>query len=136
MTDNTKEINRYISQVKKYLICQPKIKKKILAELKVEIMSYAEEKETVDFSLICERFGKPEELAQTYFCDRDVEKIRKEINIRNVIVGAIVMIALLLYILVVVFVFTEPRFGLEGYIIDETTSEGLVNMMLVRGVCI
>lgn len=128
MTNNIKETNKYISQVKKYLICQPKIKKKILAELKTEIMSYAEEKETIDFSIICERFGKPEEIARTSFFDSDIDKIRKTIKKRNKFIAIIVVIAILLYAMVFTFVYIDANSKTTGYIIDATTAEVLSNI--------
>ncbi len=126
MTTNVKEINKYISQVKKQLVCQRKVKKQIIAELKSEIVGFSEEKGEVDYSLICKQFGKPEELAKVYFCDCDVEKLKRTMKIKNIVVTAIVIVALLIYALVAVFVYIDTRPRENGYLIEKNVGEALV----------
>ena len=86
-----KEIKSYISDVGNNLFCSRKQKKQILADIENEVLTYAENKRITDINEIYAHFGSPEEIAKAYIADAEPQNIKKAINIRKLLVAAVII---------------------------------------------
>ena len=86
-----KEIKSYISDVGNNLFCSRKQKKQILADIENEVLTYAENKRITDINEIYAHFGTPEEIAKAYIADAEPQNIKKAINIRKLLVAAVII---------------------------------------------
>ncbi|MBQ6863609.1 MAG: hypothetical protein IJO14_05165 [Clostridia bacterium] len=93
-----KEIKTYISDVGNNLFCSRKQKKQILADIKNEVLTYAENKRITDINEIYAHFGTPEEIAKAYIADAEPQNIKKAINIRKLLVAAVAIVLAMLAI--------------------------------------
>ena len=97
-----KEINKYIKDIKKELLYGTKESRQFLKELKQNVTDYAEENQNADMAQVTEQFGKPEDIAATFFEQYGKEDIKKKVNIRRVVVVtalvALVMVAVSLIV--------------------------------------
>lgn len=89
-----KEINRYIKDIKKELLYGTKESRQFLKELKQNVTDYVEENQNADMSEVTEQFGKPEEIAATFFEQYDKNEIKRKVNVRRVavIVGIVMLV--------------------------------------------
>ncbi len=90
-----KEINRYIKDIKKELLYSSKQSREFLKELKQNVTDYAEENQNADMAQVTEQFGKPEDIAATFFEQYDKNEIKRKVNVRRVIVAAVVVVVLM-----------------------------------------
>ena len=86
-----KEINRYIKDIKKELLYGTKESRQFLKELKQNVTDYAEENQNADMAQVTEQFGKPEDIAATFFEQYGKEDVKKKVNIRRVVIVAVVV---------------------------------------------
>ncbi len=91
-----KEINRYIKDIKKELLYNSKQSREFLAGLRQNVCDFAAENENAEIAAVKEQFGKPEEIAATFFEQYGKEDIKKKVNIRRVVIVAVV-VALLIF---------------------------------------
>ena len=68
-----KEINAYIAAVRKNLVCNRKIKKQTVTDLRNSVFDYAENNNITDINLIYKHFGSPEELAKSFMTENDLK---------------------------------------------------------------
>ncbi len=89
-----KEINRYIKDIKKELLYGTKESRQFLKELKQNVTDYAEENQNADMAQVTEQFGKPEDIAATFFEQYDKNEIKRKVNVRRVavIVGIVMLV--------------------------------------------
>ena len=97
-----KQINKYIKDIKKELLYGTKESRQFLKELKQNVTDYAEENQNADMAEVTEQFGKPKDIAATFFEQYGKEDIKKKVNIRRVVVVtalvALVMVAVSLIV--------------------------------------
>ena len=115
-----KEINRYIKDIKKELLYGTKESRQFLKELKQNVTDYAEENQNADMAQVPEQFGKPEDIAATFFEQYSKESIKKKVNIRRVVVIiGIVMLVLFTIGFSVIITENHKEIGyLETHIIE------------------
>ncbi|MDE5974851.1 MAG: hypothetical protein K2G73_09330 [Eubacterium sp.] len=119
-----REINKYIIDVKSYLICDWRTRQKFLKDLKNDINDFVDEKEDVTMDDIRDRFGEPEKISRSFLEGADLKKIKIRMNFgRTIIVGVIA--ALLIWLGALLFtVFhpyvEEPKTYMVEYMHDET----------------
>lgn len=88
MNDNLK---RYISDVKKHIVTDRKVKKACISELSGSVSAYIGEKPDADYSELCAKFGTPQEIAEA-FSAQDCESTRparKKLALRNAIIAVL-----------------------------------------------
>ncbi len=90
-----KEINRYIKDIKKELLYNSKQSREFLAGLRQNVCDFAAENENADMAQVTEQFGKPEDIAATFFEQYGKEDIKKKVNIRRVVIVAVVVVLLI-----------------------------------------
>lgn len=95
------EINKYIKDIKKQLLYGTRETKQFLKELKQNIVDYVEENQGADMEQIMEQFGKPEDIAATFFEHYDNEEIRKKLKIRHIVVTCVIIVTMFFSILLI-----------------------------------
>ena len=90
-----KEINRYIKDIKKELLYSSKQSREFLAGLRQNVCDFAAENENADMAQVTEQFGKPEDIAATFFEQYDKNEIKRKVNVRRVIIAAVVVVVLM-----------------------------------------
>ena len=90
-----KQINKYIKDIKKELLYGTKESRQFLKELKQNVTDYAEENQNADMAEVTEQFGKPEDIAATFFEQYDKNEIKRKVNVRRVIIAAVVVVVLM-----------------------------------------
>lgn len=100
-----KEIEKYLLEIRSNLVCSRKLKKDIIEEIESSIYDYAEYKGIKDISEVYIHFGTPEEMARTHLSQIDPKKIKKAVNVRNVvIIGVLFAIVMLTILYVAIFI--------------------------------
>lgn len=92
MSDINKSIQEYINNVSKSLICNRKLKKTIINDFRNSVLDYKEENNITDIKKIYEHFGTPNEIAQIYMSDPDIQTIKRHINIKRIILAVLICI--------------------------------------------
>lgn len=115
-----KEINRYIKDIKKELLYGTKESRQFLKELKQNVTDYAEENQNADMAQVTEQFGKPEDIAATFFEQYDKNEIKHKVNVRRVavIVGIMMFLVFAIGVSVIVMENREEIGYLETHIIE------------------
>ncbi len=127
-----KEINAYIAAVRKNLVCNRKIKKQTVTDLRNSVFDYAENNNITDINLIYKHFGSPEELAKSFMTENDLKYLKRKIIIRRIILAVVFIILALISFLLIIEVmnqassdinrYTETIFeGTTGYAIEESS---------------
>lgn len=112
------EIKKYIMDVKSYLICDWKTRRKFIKDLKNDIADFVDENEDVSIDDIRRHFGEPKNIAIGFFENADFKKIKRRMNIgRTVIIG--VIIALAMWLGTLLFTVIHPYVEEPIYIVDE-----------------
>ncbi len=92
MSDINKSIQEYINNVSKSFICNRKLKKTIINDFRNSVLDYKEENNITDIKKIYAHFGTPNEIAQIYMSDPDIQTIKRHINIKRIILAVLICI--------------------------------------------
>lgn len=122
MADINKAISDYISDVRKHLICNNKLKKQIINDFRNSVLDFAETRKITDIKEIYAHFGTPEEVARTHLCDADPRKIKNATNMKKVLLTAVI-IAIVLYVSAVIIAFVNARFADEKTVVFESWTD-------------
>ena len=117
-----KEINAYIAAVRKNLVCNRKIKKQTVTDLRNSVFDYAENNNITDINLIYKHFGSPEELAKSFMTENDLKYLKRKIIIRRIILAVVFIILALISFLLIKEVMNQASSDINRY--TETISEG------------
>ncbi len=107
------EIKEYIKSVKKQIVCPTAESRQMLRELQANVSDFVQENPDADMVQIVEQFGKPEEIAKNYLADAEPQNIKKAINIRKMLVAAIVA-SLLIFTSIMIGIFIDARIDGHG----------------------
>ena len=88
------EINTYIREVRKKINCSRSRRKELLAEITEGIRDFCSNEESVDISKIKERFGTPEEIAESVLRHHEADEVNKSLKVGKRVVITVVIIAL------------------------------------------
>ena len=114
MAEINKDIEKYLSQVKAYLPCKKSDKAVILADIRLAIYEFAENSAIQSIDDIYKRFGTPEEIAKAYLSDAEPNNIKKAINIRKVIIAAVIAV-IVIYLGIMIFLAVDAHNVTHGY---------------------
>lgn len=117
-----KQINKYIKDIKKELLYGTKESRQFLKELKQNVTDYAEENQNADMAEVTEQFGKPEEIAATFFEQYGKEDIKKKVNIRRVVIAAVAIIVAVLVIAITIELIDSHKSGV-GFFSEEVVTK-------------
>lgn len=88
-------IKKYIKQVKALLLCDAKTAKCFLSDFENDIVNYIEDCNVKNINDVIEKFGDPESVARSFLETANIQKIRKRIRIKNIIITAIIVVILM-----------------------------------------
>ena len=121
------ELKAYYSAIEKNIICDRKQKSAFMAELKANIDEYLAAEGETDMEKIKAEFGTPEMIAASFLSGSDAAAIKKKLNIRKIILIAIV-IALAIYLAFVIISLIDVHTEAHGYI-----EEGIMMISTIKG---
>lgn len=117
-----KEIDVFITEIKKNLVCDNFQKRKIVNDIKNSILDFVSEHNTTDINDIYIHFGKPEEIAKQVIIDIDPKKIKNATNIRKILIITAIIIILMIAISLI-FALVDAHKDYSGYGVESTVSE-------------
>lgn len=118
------DINKYIKDIKSYLICDYKTQKKFMDDFKNDVFSYIDDNSIDDINEIYEHFGLPQEIANGFFENADTKKIKKKMNISKTITICFI-IALIIWATGVTVAVVDAHTS-TGYFVEETHDKFLL----------
>lgn len=119
------ELKEYYAEVAESVICSGKRKKAFMAELQNDVEAFIGENTEAGIEDVRSCFGTAESIAQSFLRNGDAAEIRKKIDIKNFLLGAVVA-ALLIYLAFVVISLIDVHTEAHGYM-----KEG---MMMIKNV--
>lgn len=127
MSRINKEIDEYIAEIKKNLICSSSQKNTIITDLRNSIVNFVEENDIDDINKVYAQFGAPEEIANQSISDTEPQKIKKNYKHHRVIIIGVV-VAVLIVAIVIIWAALDGHKSTDGYFVDtfNTTSEATV----------
>ena len=95
--ESKKQIRKYCSDVGKELTCSSGIKRVFISELKSRIYDFCEERSEDELTRdrLEEHFGLPKEIAQSFFSENDLTRLKKREK-KNTIFLVLIAVVLLL----------------------------------------
>ena len=121
-----KEINRYIKDIKKELLYSSKQSREFLAGLRQNVCDFAAENENADMAQVTEQFGKPEDIAATFFEQYGKEDIKKKVNIRRVVIVALTIAITMFIIALAIELIDAHRAGMGYYSEELVTNKSII----------
>lgn len=94
-----KDINVFLSEINKNLVCSKKQKKLILTDIKESILDFAEEHNTNNIDDVYAHFGTAQEIAKQVLSEAEPKKISKIICIRKILIITAAVIVLLVAVM-------------------------------------
>ena len=94
----TWQLFRYYRQVKSFLPCSYKSKKRCLHDLKVDVAGFLEQNPQADFSDIQDRFVTPHEISAAFVDEMNTTQLLKQLRIRRRILVIVACVALLVVV--------------------------------------
>ncbi len=117
MTQISKDIEKYVSEVGTHLFCLKKNKKEVLADIRDAVFEFAENNGVDSVQAIYDRFGTPEEIAKAYIADAEPQNIKKAINTKKLILTAVVAV-IIVYIIAMLFIIYDAHNATHGYFVE------------------
>lgn len=128
MSRINKEIDEYIAEIKKNLICSSSQKNTIINDLRNSIVNFVEENDIDDINKVYAQFGTPEEIANQSISDTEPQKIKKNYKHHRVIIIGVV-VAVLIIAIVIIWAALDGHKAVDGYFVDslESTDATVIN---------
>lgn len=126
------ELKLYFKDVSDKLICDRKQKKYFIECLKTDVKDFIAESPDATLKQIEAVFGTPEVIAQSFMGNIDSTEIKRKLDIKKCIIGA-VAVALLIYLAFVVISLIDVHTEAHGYL-----EEGImmINNAFEKGCCL
>lgn len=121
MSRINKEIDEYIAEIKKNLICSSSQKSTIINDLRNSIVNFVEENDIDDINKVYAQFGTPEEIANQSISDTEPQKIKKNYKHHRVIIIGVV-VAVLIIAIVIIWAALDGHKAVDGYFVDSLES--------------
>lgn len=101
-----KQINAYVREVKSYLICDSKTKKKFTDDFRDNIYSYLEETDINNIDIIRKHFGEPEQIAKSFLIEMDIKAVKKRLEFKKIISTIVIVITFIAAVAAGIFITT------------------------------
>lgn len=121
MSRINKEIDEYIAEIKKNLICSSSQKNTIINDLRNSIVNFVEENDIEDINKVYAQFETPEEIANQSISDTEPQKIKKNYKHHRVIIIGVV-VAVLIIAIVIIWAALDGHKAVDGYFVDSLES--------------
>lgn len=120
-----RDVKRYCREVRGWLPCSLKQKKKILGKMRENLARYLEEDPLANYSAIVARFGTPQQIAAAYVDEMGTPELLNDLRIKRKIIRIVATVGIafvLLWAITMGVVLLEAMNQLNGIIY---ISEGL-----------
>lgn len=107
-------VKKYLKQIKALLICDAKTAKCFLSDFENDIVNYIEDTNANSIDDVIEKFGEPESVARSFLETADIQKIRKRMRIKNIILSAIIA-AVLMWVGYLTYFFADAVSSQHGH---------------------
>lgn len=121
MSKINKEIDEYIAEIRKNLICSSSQKNAIICDLQESVINFVEENDIDDIHKVYDQFGTPEEIANQSISDTEPQKIKKNYKHHRVIIIGVV-VAVLIIAIVIIWAALDGHKAVDGYFVDSLES--------------
>lgn len=127
MSKINKEIDEYIAEIRKDLICSSSQKNAIISDLQESVKNFVEENDIDDIHKVYDQFRTPRDIANQSISDTEPQKIKKKYKHHRVIIIGVV-VAVLIVAIVIIWAALDGHKSTDGYFVDtfNTTSEATV----------
>ena len=88
-------VKKYIKQIRSLLLCDAKTSKCFLSDFENDIVNYIKDTNAKSIDDVIEKFGDPESVARSFLETANIQKIRKRMRIKNIILSAIIAVVLI-----------------------------------------
>lgn len=112
---------RYLRQVRSWLPCSCKAKRKIIGEIKSNIDDFMTNNPDAQYTNLVARFGTPQEIAASYVNEMDMGELLEGLKIRKRIMKTIMIaavIAVLLWLGEIMIAHFQIMNTANGYMVD------------------
>ena len=118
------ELNDYLKQIKKLLVCDGVRRKEFMNSFEDNLEEYLKANPDTDFSKLQEEMGTPQEIANSFLENESAESIKKRMSVKKwVIIGG--AIALLIYAFVMIMLLIGAYKNGRGYVEETITVESV-----------
>lgn len=112
-----KDIDSYIAEIKKNLICPKKRKKYIIQDLTNSVTNYVTDNNVTDINDVYKHFGSPKDIAGQFISEIEPTKVKKAFNIHKAVICGVVTVVSIL-VIYLAFVTVEWYKDVNGYYIE------------------
>ena len=103
---NINAIKQYCKSVKKELSCPRKIKSDLIARIMPDLEAYADENPNASFDDICDHFGTPKEVAESYLSSLDEDELKKRLkNAKKIWIAVIAVCTVVLLVFIAIYIY-------------------------------
>lgn len=116
------KLRRYYRQIKSFLPCSRKDKKRCLQDLKADVDIFLQQDPQADIQTVRDRFGTPRQIAAVFVEEMDTGLLLKRLRIRRRVVAIVMSAALIIagiYTLYRAYGLHKINETFDGYIVDE-----------------
>ena len=121
MSKINKEIDEYIAEIRKNLICSSSQKNAIICDLQESVINFVEENDIDDIHKVYDQFGTPRDIANQSISDTEPQKIKKNYKHHRVIIIGVVF-AVLIIAIVIIWAALDGHKAVDGYFVDSLES--------------
>ncbi len=125
------DLKTYYKEIDKALICEKKVKKTFLNELKVNIEQYVKDSGIDNINEIKKHFGSPQEIANSFLGDIDTSALKKQLSIKKVVIVALIVLVIVISLVYILALLDSSYFLKDAYMTEEI---GDVEQMIIRGI--
>lgn len=120
MESNLKaSVKKYIKQIRSLLLCDAKTAKCFLSDFENDIVNYIEDTNAKSIDDVIEKFGNPESIARSFLETANLQKIRKRMRIKNIILSAVIAVVLM-WAGCLTYLFADAVSSNHGHGVEET----------------
>ena len=117
MNNLDKEIEAYISEIKKNLLCSTSQKNSITSDLRNSVIDFVDSNDIDDINKVYTQFGSPQEIANQLISETEPHKIKKNFNHHKIVIIGVV-IAVLIVAIVIIWSAIEGHKSVDGYFVE------------------
>ena len=99
MGKHSKAAHRYLREIRGWLPCSRKLKRRILERIEKTVREYLMENPEAFYEGLTERFGAPQQIAATYVEEMGTDELLLDLRIRRRIIGIVAAAAIAVVIL-------------------------------------
>ena len=118
MTQINKDVEMFLSEIRKNLVCSTQQKNYIIGDFKNSIIDFIEENNITDINKVYEHFGNPKVIANQLIAELEPQKIKKAFKYRKIIILGVI-IAILIFTIVIVCAAIDGHKNVDGYFVEE-----------------